>query len=383
MGTSAPDKVLRGDFIALLIAHTVDLLGSSEVQKIVGTKPGRGFFGFGSDKVALALTEEGETEMKSKIEALITLLVNAFGTGLVDKNLEDIYTKLERKYSPVLANSVILPLIPIKFIEKYRLHYLSKEELEARIIEKSKEVQQLKELDKRKSEFLSVVAHQLRTPLTGIKWALTMLLESQSQPLSQEQKKLILSCDEGNERMIDIVNKMLHADQIGAGTFVLAPVATDVVALIAGVIEELHFAAIQRSVAITFTHDTHIPELLLDPEMMRFAFQNLIDNAMKYSPPHGAVLVRARIQGTQVICSVTDHGIGIPLDQQPYIFSRFFRAKNAISAEPNGNGLGLFIVKSILEKHGGKVWFTSEENKETTFYCALTLNNTMHHGAAD
>ncbi|HVB20262.1 MAG TPA: HAMP domain-containing sensor histidine kinase [Candidatus Paceibacterota bacterium] len=373
MGTDAPNKTIRVDFAALLIAHVVDLLGPSEVQKIVGAKLGRGFLGFGSDKAALALTEEGEEELQNKIAELIALIMNAFGTNLADANLEDIYTKLEKKYSPMLANSSILPLIPDKFLEKYRLHYLSKEELEARVIEQSREVQQLKELDKRKSEFLSVVTHQLRTPLTGIKWALTMLQQSQSGPLSEVQKKLILSCEEGNERMLSIVNKMLHADRINSGTFELAPVSTDLVALISSVIEEARLAAAERSVGITFTHDAHIPALMLDPEMMRFAFQNLLDNAIKYSPPRRAVLVRAEVHGTQVVCSVADHGIGIPSEQQSYIFSRFFRAKNAISTEPNGNGLGLFIVKSILEKHGGRVWFTSEENKGTTFYCAITL----------
>ena len=373
MGTDASDKTIRADFAALLIAHAVDLLGPGEVQKIIGAKPGRGIFGFGSDKAALALAGEGEAELQNKTAALIALIADAFGAGLADANLEDIYTKLEKKHSPALANSSILPLIPKKFLEKYRLHYLSKEELEARVIEKSREVRQLQELDKRKSEFLSVVAHQLRTPLAGIKWALTMLQQNQAEPLSEKQKKLVLSCEEGNERMIAIVNKMLHADRISAGTFELSPVTTDLEALIESVIEEVHLAAAERSVSVTFTHDAHIPALVLDPEMTRFAFQNLIDNARKYSPLHGTVLVRAEMQGAQLVCSVADHGIGIPLDQQQYIFSRFFRAKNAIATEPNGNGLGLFIVKSILEKQGGRVWFTSEENKGTTFYCAFAL----------
>lgn len=233
--------------------------------------------------------------------------------------------------------------------------------------------EELQTLDKRKSEFLSVVAHQLRTPLTGIKWAISMLVQSQSEPLSAKQKKLIISCEDGNERMITIVNEMLHADRIGTGTFELVLVATDMVALISDVIEELRLLTTEHAITITFTHDTPIPALMVDPEMIRFAFQNLLDNAIKYSQPHGTIEIRTEVQNAQVICSITDHGIGIPLDQQPYIFSRFFRAQNAISAEPNGNGLGLSIVKSILEKHGGTIRFTSEEKKETTFYCVFTI----------
>lgn len=236
--------------------------------------------------------------------------------------------------------------------------------------------EELRTLDKRKSEFLSVVAHQLRTPLTGIKWALSMLLQSQSEAPSTWQKKLLVSCDEGNERMITIVNEMLRADRTGTGTFEVTLVATDMTTLITSVVKELHLLATERAVTITFTNDADIPTLMVDPEMMRFAFQNLLDNAVKYSPPHGTVEIRTDVKNAKMTCSITDHGIGIPTNQQSYIFSRFFRAQNAISTEPNGNGLGLSIVKSIIEKHGGTIEFTSEENKGTTFIVSLPYNIT-------
>jgi len=371
METEILSTAVIADFAALLIARTIDLIGPNEVFKVVGTKPSRGFFGLGSEKAALALAEEGEAGLRDKTAALIALLSNAFGVELADKHLEDIYTKLEKRHSPALANSLILPLIPKEFLEKYRLHYLSKEELEERVLEKTKEVQQLNELDKRKSEFLSVVAHQLRTPLTGIKWALTMLLANQSGALSEEQKNLLTSCEEGNERMIDIVNSMLQANRIDIG--ILKSEETDFMALVESVLKEQQLAAMEHSISLVLTHDADIPKLMIDKENMRFALQNLISNAIRYSLPDTTVSIRVTRKGTLVECTITDKGIGIPAEQQQYIFSRFYRAKNAIAAVPDGNGLGLFIVKSIVEKQGGKIWFTSEENTGTTFYLTLTI----------
>ncbi|MCX6788211.1 MAG: ATP-binding protein [Candidatus Kaiserbacteria bacterium] len=232
----------------------------------------------------------------------------------------------------------------------------------------------LRELDKRKTEFLSVVAHQLRTPLSGIKWAISMLMHDKVHEPSDEQKKLLALCETGNERMITIVNTMLHAARIGEGKILdLARTETDLPALISEVITELALVAKERGITVTFTHDENIPKLSIDREMVRVAVQSLIENAIKYSKPSGAVSVRIEMQGTQVQCSIADNGIGIPADQQQYIFTRFLRAKNAISTDPNGNGLGLFIAKSILESHGGTIRFTSEENKGTTFYFTLNV----------
>ena len=240
-------------------------------------------------------------------------------------------------------------------------------------IELEKANKELQELDKRKSEFLSVVAHQLRTPLSGIKWALNIILQDTKDPISEAHRKLLSTCNEGNERMITIVNTLLNADRVSAKDFRLELQAVDLVALISTSISETKLSTEERSITIAFEHDEHIPPVMADPEMLRVAFQNLLDNAVKYSQREGTVSVRAVLKGPQVECSVADAGIGIPADQQRYIFSRFFRARNAISADPNGNGLGLFVVKSIVEKLGGRVWFTTEEHKGTTFYFVLPV----------
>lgn len=362
------------DFASLLVGSASDILSTDEITKVIGVRPGRsGFLGLGPDAAARALAADDDASRKSKIAALLSSLANALGSAAVDTSLETIYTKLERKYSPVLANASLLPLIPDAFLEKFRLSFFSKEELEALVLEKTKANKELIELDRRKSEFLSVVAHQLRTPLSGMKWALNLLLREHPEPLSESQKKLLASCEEGNERMLTIVNSMLRADRVSAGGAALTRVPTDLVALVTAIIKESELLAAKRSVTLAFTHDPHVPLVPLDEEMMRFALQNLIDNALYYSHVGGTVAVSLTFSEGKVSVAVADTGIGIPLDQQPYIFSRFFRAKNAIATEPNGTGLGLSIVKDVIEKHGGTISFTSTENVGTTFYVTLAV----------
>ncbi len=230
----------------------------------------------------------------------------------------------------------------------------------------------LRELDERKSEFLSIAAHQLRTPLSGIKWALDMLIKDQVGPVSNEQKILLMKSYEGNERMIGLVNEMLHANQIDAGTFALQMVSTQVLDLIDNVLYEILPSASKRKITIRFDHrDNTLPPLIVDPEKMRAVFQNLLENAAKYSRPGGEISISLSREGGKVQFSVRDHGIGIPADEQARIFSRFFRARNARKMDPGGNGLGLYIVKNIIEMHGGNIWLESSENNGSTFYFTL------------
>jgi len=265
-----------------------------------------------------------------------------------------------------------------EFVEMNKKLRSENEIVEQKVRDRTEELtranRELQELDQRKSEFLLIAAHQLRTPLSGIKWALNMLVGGQVGSVSDEQKALLMRICEGNERMIGLVNEMLSANQIDVGTFTLQTASTQVLDLVDSVISEILPNASKAKVAIVFDRrDNTIPELVVDPEKIRMVFQNLIDNAIKYSCPGGEISVSASREGNKTQFAIQDHGIGIPVDEQDRVFSRFFRASNAMKMDPNGTGLGLYIAKSIVEKHGGKVWFTSEENKGTTFYCAFTM----------
>jgi len=398
-------------FVVLLMETAAELLGPKELSVLmpevtIRTSVSRLWHG----KVESRLDVSDRATLENRIKTLINEFERTLGAELTENWLEDIYTKLEKKYSPSLVNQVILPLIPPNFLEKYRLQYLSKEELEARVLEKTAELRELnteleqkvakrtrdleklleeqrkrdleltkanaelRELDQRKSEFLSIAAHQLRTPLSGLKWALQMLIKGEAGPVSSEQRTLLKKSYEGNERMISLVEQMLHANQIDAGVFALKTMPTPLFDLIESVIYDISPGASEKNVRIVFDRGgVTLPPLMVDQEKIRAVFQNLLDNAVKYSTLGTQILISVSRVGTVVQFAVKDTGIGIPKDQQAQIFSRFFRARNARKVDPNGNGLGLYIAKGIIEMHGGTLGFESTEDRGTTFQLTLPV----------
>lgn len=227
----------------------------------------------------------------------------------------------------------------------------------------------LKELDSRKSEFVSVVAHQLRTPLSGIKWTINMLINGELGPLTNEQKTFLMKSYESNERMVALVDDMLSADRIESGKFQYNFVPTQLTDLFDNVLYELNPAIARKEIKVIFkSHDSKLPRVSVDQEKMRAVIQNLLENAIKYTPQSGRVEIGMQEDGDLIKVMLKDSGIGIPGDQQANVFRRFFRAKNALKVETDGSGLGLFITRGIIEKHGGTIWFESKENEGTTFY---------------
>ncbi len=243
-----------------------------------------------------------------------------------------------------------------------------------RDLELSRANEQLRNLDEVKSGFISVVAHQLRTPLSGIKWTLNLLQNGDLGPLSPEQKKFLVKAYESNDRMIGLVNDLLGADRIDSGKARYTLVPMNIAEAIESVLYEVAPQAQARELSVEFKKSTEpFPFVTGDPERIRAVLQNLLENAVKYSRPQGAIAVTlVSTDKAMALVSIKDNGIGIPKDEQEHIFSRFFRAKNAVKVETDGSGLGLYIAKAIIERHGGKIWFSTEE-RGTTFFFTLPL----------
>ncbi len=243
-----------------------------------------------------------------------------------------------------------------------------------RDLELSRANEQLRNLDEVKSGFISVVAHQLRTPLSGIKWTLNLLQNGDLGPLSPEQKKFLVKAYESNDRMIGLVNDLLGADRIDSGKARYTLVPMNIAEAIESVLYEVAPQAQARELSVEFKKSTEpFPFVTGDPERIRAVLQNLLENAVKYSRPQGAIAVTlVSTDKEMALVSIKDNGIGIPKDEQEHIFSRFFRAKNAVKVETDGSGLGLYIAKAIIERHGGKIWFSTEE-RGTTFFFTLPL----------
>ncbi|PIQ36039.1 MAG: hypothetical protein COV32_03325 [Candidatus Yonathbacteria bacterium CG10_big_fil_rev_8_21_14_0_10_43_136] len=229
-------------------------------------------------------------------------------------------------------------------------------------------VRNLRELDKLKSDFISVAAHQLRTPLSGVKWVLKLLLDGDLGTINEDQKGMLKRGYETNEKMIQLVNDLLNVSRIENGKFGYKFEKNDFMKLIRVLMENTVLPSKARNIDVRLENRAGmIPDFMFDPEKLLIALQNIVDNAMKYTLPGGRVTIIVERQGDYIEVKVSDTGVGIPKADIAKLFSKFFRAANVIHLQTDGSGLGLFIVKSIIMRHGGQVWVDSVEGKGTTF----------------
>src|SRR3989344_256549 len=234
---------------------------------------------------------------------------------------------------------------------------------------------QLKELDRIKTEFISVAAHQLRTPLSALKWTLGLLIDEHTENLSVEQKSLLMKGFESNERIIKLINEMLVVTRIESGKIKLTFAPIHIEDLIESIVLDFAGQAHVRKVVLSFDRPKeHLPFISADSEQVRNVIQNLIENSIRYTLDGGFIRLNASAEGRMVKVTVADTGIGIPAKQQSSIFNKFFRADNAARHRTDGSGLGLFIAKSIAEKHGGQLTFESIEGNGSTFYLTLPIS---------
>jgi signal transduction histidine kinase len=233
-----------------------------------------------------------------------------------------------------------------------------------------------KQVEKAKSEFVSIAAHQLRTPLSAIKWTLGMLLNNDLGKLTSEQKNFIEKTYKANERIVTIVSDLLDVTRIEEGRYIHQPTLVKIEDIIEEIIISNKELIQKKGLQLTF----HKPEInpaqaKVDIEKIRLALQNLIENAIHYTPQQGKIVISVKYTNKEVEFHIQDTGIGIPKNQQHRLFTKFFRAPDAIKMETDGSGLGLFITKNIIEAHKGKIWFESEENKGSSFYFTLPLES--------
>lgn len=233
----------------------------------------------------------------------------------------------------------------------------------------------LRELDQLKTEFISVASHQLRTPLSAIKWVLKMLMDGDVGEISKDQKDLLEKGYQSNERMISLINDLLNVSRIEEERFQYRFVESSLIDIVNRLVDEMKMMMERKSIVFEKKIDRHIPLMRLDPQKMHLAVQNLLDNAIKYTPEGGKITVYISREKQDVICSIQDSGVGIPDDQKDRVFTKFFRGDNVIRMQTQGTGLGLFISRSIIEKHDGTLTFESEEGKGTTFTFRLGIDS--------
>lgn len=238
----------------------------------------------------------------------------------------------------------------------------------------SHDITREKQVEQLKSEFVSLAAHQLRTPLSAVKWTLEALLDGDAGPLALSQREFLEKTRTSNERMIALINDLLDVTRIEEGRYLYQPAFSQLEEVIASVVQSYGAEAKRKNITIVFAPPKEkFPRVLIDKEKMLLVIQNLVDNALRYSPEGGMVEVNLSHDKKEVVCSIKDSGIGIPEDQKARLFEKFFRASNAKQVYTEGTGLGLYLSRNIIEAHEGKIWVESRAGEGSTFSFSLPI----------
>ncbi|MBE2315599.1 CHASE3 domain-containing protein [Solirubrobacter sp. CPCC 204708] len=228
------------------------------------------------------------------------------------------------------------------------------------------------ETERLKNEFFALVSHELRTPLTSILGYLELILEEEAGEVPQEQLKFLHVIERNARRLLRLVGDLLFVAQVEAGTLNLDRHEVDLEAVVLEAVEAGRPRADQAGVTLT-AHTEPVPALDGDRDRLFQVVDNLIANAVKFTPAGGSVSVRAGRRHGSAFIAVTDTGVGIASDEQHRLFERFYRTKAATEASVQGIGLGLSIVRAIAQGHGGEVACESEEGVGTTFTVELPI----------
>ena len=228
-------------------------------------------------------------------------------------------------------------------------------------------------MDQAKSDFLATVSHELRTPLTSIAGYVEMLRDLHPGPLTAAQDKMLDTVDRNAARLRHLIEDVLTLSKIEAGAFKSVMQPVDLAEIVAAAVAVLQPAAAAKGLAL---HRDHPGEGLVvsgDPGQLDRLLMNLLSNAVKFTPEGGQIQVGAAAEGALAVLTVADSGIGIPDRDQKELFSRFFRASNAVDRSIPGTGLGLAIVRTIVDNHSGALTVSSHEGKGTAVTARLPL----------
>jgi signal transduction histidine kinase len=231
----------------------------------------------------------------------------------------------------------------------------------------------LRELDELKDSFISITSHQLRTPLSIMKWTLAILQNDKEIMKLKEPAHMIDQAYVSNERLIHVVNDLLNVSRIREGKLPYLPQLTDLRLLLEELATSAETLMNDRKVSLKMDLPKTSKPVQLDTILFKEAIQNLLDNAIYYNRPEGSLKITLREEDGSAIITITNTGPGISKEDQPRIFNQFFRGTGAASQEPNGSGLGLYLSRVIIRQHGGEIIYRSTPGDETVFMVILPL----------
>jgi signal transduction histidine kinase len=234
--------------------------------------------------------------------------------------------------------------------------------------------ERLAQANQMKSEFVSIASHQLRTPLSGIKWTLN-LIDRQADKFTKEQSEQLKTIKENNQRMINLVNDLLDVSRIEQGKLNLKPEKLSLEKIIKELIKEYTPLAEASNIQFSFESKLEPSLVLIDRQGIELILRNLIDNAVRYIKGGGDVKIRLMKKNKSIRCEIQDTGVGIPKEDQGKIFQKFFRSQNIMKYQTEGTGLGLFIAKGVIKASKGRIGFWSKEGKGSTFWFEIPIKS--------
>jgi signal transduction histidine kinase len=257
----------------------------------------------------------------------------------------------------------------IRAEDERRRYFKDRERL---LTQERQQVERLRELDRLKDDFVASVSHELRTPLTSIRGYLELLHDGEGGPLTGDQKEFLTVIDRNADRLLRLVGDLLDVAQIDGGQIVLERERVALAALAEDAVEGARAVARTRGIDL-ISEEGAAPVVHADPSRLAQVIDNLVSNALKFTPTGGTVRVRVAVEADRAVLTVSDTGMGIPEDEQARLFERFFRTSAAGERAIPGTGLGLWITKTIVDAHEGAIAVTSEAGSGTTFVVDLPL----------
>lgn len=243
------------------------------------------------------------------------------------------------------------------------------------ILHIAKDVTEKKEMERAKDEFISLASHQLRTPLSSISLASELLLRGAGGDIDPTQKEMLDEIHSSTKRMSALIGHMLNVSRVELGTLEFNPESIEITGHIETITNEMESQIAKKNLVLKKEFDNGLSKIKFDQNMLRIIVDNLLTNAIRYTESGGMITVSLKKDDSCVVLGVCDTGCGIPKNEQSRIFQKSFRAKNAKQISSDGHGLGLYMVKEVVDKTGAKISFISRENKGTTFFVSFPFEN--------
>ncbi len=233
--------------------------------------------------------------------------------------------------------------------------------------------ERLAEASRLKSEFISIVSHQLRSPLSNLKWTIELIMSGKLGKIEEKQTEYFKIIKENSSRMHELISDLLTVSRIESAKLPFKKQEFSMEELTKTLINEYKTLASATNVKVILVNDKNLPKAFSDPSRIKLVMENLLDNAIRYTKEKGKVEINLSQKNNNILFSIKDNGVGVPEKDQKYIFQKFFRSENILRHQTKGSGLGLYISREIVKRAKGKIGFDSKEGKGSTFWFAIPI----------